>query len=552
MNMPAVRATAATLAATLALFVTVPTERLALRAYVAATELLPRATSEVALVTIDDATVIHPSFADVARRHWTAPLAEVVDALLEAGATVVALDLVFTHARSDNPAWLQTLRRGAHGGRILVGIVDAPQPAWPTPAQRAAAGGRVNLAMVNLLADDDGVVRTLPAAVDGVGAIAATAALRAGGQVQSSLLLAASRPPAFVTWSATQVLDHRGQPALVDAFAGRVVFLGPWLDDEEHHRSAYGLRPGLWLHALATHLWLHGGVQDGRAMAPWASALGAFAGAVGARRHRRWPLPAGIAIATLMTASAWICGWWIPGATALLALALAATAVGGLGAASVATRLTASIPHRLRDTANAPRTIVGTVCFIDIAAFTRAGERCDPASLATDLDRCLARLTELVEAHGGFVDKYLGDGLMALFGCDEHDAGARAAFRAVRACMQEPLELAGERVQLRVGMASGALRVGAIGDARRLRITAIGDTVNVAARLEQLNRQLDTSILGDETVAAANAEAAWIDCGERKLRGRALPVRVWSTRIIDKSCASPSPRSRWRCSPLVR
>jgi adenylate cyclase len=222
------------------------------------------------------------------------------------------------------------------------------------------------------------------------------------------------------------------------------------------------------------------------------------------------------------------------------------------GAASIATRVTASIPQRLRDTAAVPRTVTGTVCFVDIAAFTRTGERCDPARLASELDCCLATLTRIVESHGGFVDKYLGDGLMALFGCDKRDAGGRAAFGAVRACLREHLALGGERVRLRVGMACGALRVGAIGDSRRLRITAIGDTVNVAARLEQLNRELDTTILADEAVAAANQDAEWIDHGERRLRGRALPVRVWSAGIIEPSCASPCPSSRLRYSPLAR
>lgn len=531
MNLALVRGAAAAIAAAAAMGASVPAEHAALRTLVATTAWLPPRSSEVALVTIDETTVSHPAFSGVARRHWTGPLAHVVEALLESGATVVALDLIFTHARSDHPVWLRTLRRGARGGRILVGIVDAPQPAWPTPAQRAAAGGSVNLAMVNLIADRDGVVRSLATTNDGVATMAAAAAERAGALVESPVLLAAARQPEFVTWTATQVLQHRGQAALIEAFAGRVVFLGPWLPDEELHRSAYGIRPGLWLHALGADAWLYGGIQDRRNWAPRGAAAGAITGAAAARRQARWPLPLAIVAAVITTATAWWWGWWLPGTTTLVALVVAAAIVFGWGAASVATRVAASIPHRLRDTAVAPRTVTGTVCFIDIAAFTRTGERCDPAQLASELDRCLAALTRIVESHGGFVDKYLGDGLMALFGCDERDAGASAAFSAVDACLRAHLTLAGKRVRLRVGMACGALRVGAIGDSRRLRITAIGDTVNVAARLEQLNRELGTTVLADEAVAAANQDTDWTDQGERRLRGRALPVHVWAAGI---------------------
>lgn len=552
MNPALVRGAAAVIAAAVAMGTSTATEHAALRALVAATALLPPRPSEVALVTIDESTVDHPAFAGVARRDWTAPLAQVVDALLESGATVVAVDLVFTHPRSDHPAWLRTLRRGARGGRILVGVVDAPQPAWPTPAQRAAAGGSVNLAIVNLVADSDGVVRALPPVSHGIATMAAAAAERADALVESAVLLAAARRPDFVTWPAAQVLRHRGQPLLVEAFAGRVVFLGPWLSDEERHRSAYGTRPGLWLHALGTDAWIHGGIEDCRGWAPFSGAAGAMTGAAGARRHSRWPLPTAIATAVIATFSAWWWGWWVPGATMLVALLVAALLVVGWGAASIATRVTASIPHRLRDTAVAPRTVTGTVCFIDIAAFTRTGERCDPARLANDLDHCLAALTRIVESRGGFVDKYLGDGLMALFGCDERDAGARAAFGAILACLHERLSLNREPVRLRVGMACGALRVGAIGDSRRIRITAIGDTVNVAARLEQLNRELGTTVLADEAVAAANPDAEWTDHGERRLRGRALPVRVWSTGIIQPQCAPPCSSSRSRYSPTAR
>lgn len=542
------RVAAALLAALAATVLAQPVERFALRGLAAMPAWLPARASDVAMVTVDAATIAHPSFAGLTRRDWTAPLADVVAALLEAGASVVALDLVFTHASSDHPAWLRTLRRGAHGGRIVVGIVDGPQPAWPTPAQRAAAGGSVNLALVNLMADADGVVRSLPPVINDGETLAAAAAGRAGATTHSAVLLASARRPSFVSWSAARVLDQRGQAALVQAFAGRVVFLGPWLHGEEHHLSAYGGTPGLWLHALGADAWLHGGVNDRRSWAPGCATAGALAGSFCARRGAAWLLPFAAAMVAAATITAWWTGWWIPGATALVALALAALIVVAWGAAGFATRATAGIPRRLRDTAAAPRTLVGTVCFMDIAAFTSTGERCDPARLANDLDHCLATLTRVVESHGGFVDKYLGDGLMALFGCADQDAGARAAVAATRECLRQRLVLGGEPIRLRIGMACGALRVGAIGDARRIRITAIGDTVNVAARLEQLNRELDTTVLVDEAVAAANPDTIWTDHGERRLRGRALPVRVWSARIIEPSCASSFSSSRWRCS----
>lgn len=173
-----------------------------------------------------------------------------------------------------------------------------------------------------------------------------------------------------------------------------------------------------------------------------------------------------------------------------------------------------------------------TACFIDIASFTRASEAADgPERLAADLGRCLRRLDAEVTRHRGFVDKYLGDGLLALFGLEDGD-GRGDAVAAVRACIDAcrgpgAPRLAGHRVRLRAGLAWGVARIGALHDGPRPHFTAVGDAVNVAARLEQMNRTLGTRVLAAAEVAAAVPGEGWVDHGEQSLRGRERRVRVF-------------------------
>ena len=145
-----------------------------------------------------------------------------------------------------------------------------------------------------------------------------------------------------------------------------------------------------------------------------------------------------------------------------------------------------------------PREAIVTVMFTDIAGFTTLSEQMDAAAAAKLLNHHFAILCRAVDAHGGTVDKFLGDGMLAFFGAPDRLKGhAAAAVRAAAAIREElendNLEAAGEGrppLRVRIGIHTGSVIVGNIGASDRVNYTIVGDTVNVSQRLQDLGKQL--------------------------------------------------------------
>ena len=131
------------------------------------------------------------------------------------------------------------------------------------------------------------------------------------------------------------------------------------------------------------------------------------------------------------------------------------------------------------------------VLFSDVRGFSALSEARTPAEVFALLNECYARLGPKVRAEGGFVDKYIGDGMMALF-----PKGPEAAIRAAIA-MQRTLEkdVAGESLRIGVGIHAGPTLLGTLGEADRFDATVISDTVNVASRIEGASKQLGAKLL---------------------------------------------------------
>lgn len=185
------------------------------------------------------------------------------------------------------------------------------------------------------------------------------------------------------------------------------------------------------------------------------------------------------------------------------------------------------------------------VLFADIVGFTGLSEHMAPDRVVRLLKSFHERGSSVVFAHGGSLDKYLGDGFLATFGGmgEMPDAAARAircaidlqaeigrwnAKRAARGAAQ---------VRLSVGVHYGAVVVGNIGSAQRLEFTVVGDAVNIASRLETLTRQLDCRVaVSDETLTEAALHDANLprfeSAGDRRLDGREQPisVHIWPPR----------------------
>ncbi len=160
-----------------------------------------------------------------------------------------------------------------------------------------------------------------------------------------------------------------------------------------------------------------------------------------------------------------------------------------------------------------------TVMFVDIRSFTARSAHMAPNEAVRLLNEFLRVMVNAVEAdHGGMINKFLGDGFMALFGVE---AGARdhadQALAAARSMRRELEQLNFSRVQrgeeplgIGIGINTGPVIVGSIGSPERMEFTVIGNTVNVASRIEALNKTMNTTVLFSATTRTALKGSAQI------------------------------------------
>jgi adenylate cyclase len=149
-----------------------------------------------------------------------------------------------------------------------------------------------------------------------------------------------------------------------------------------------------------------------------------------------------------------------------------------------------------------------TILFTDVANFTGIAEAADPDSLMRQTSRHFGALTETFFAEGGTVDKYIGDSVMVFWNAphaqsDHVERACRAALAAKAASDALNTRFAAEGLppfRIRLGIHSGEAVVGNVGLAERMEYTALGDSVNLAARLEGLNKEYGTAILVSDAV----------------------------------------------------
>ncbi|MFO0683767.1 MAG: adenylate/guanylate cyclase domain-containing protein [Sandaracinus sp.] len=176
-----------------------------------------------------------------------------------------------------------------------------------------------------------------------------------------------------------------------------------------------------------------------------------------------------------------------------------------------------------------------TVLFADVVGFTPLASKLAPEATVAILNELFTILTEIVFRHGGTVDKFVGDSVMAIWNAparqDDHAARAlRAAEEMLRwldAGNARWKEKYGVTIELAIGVNTGEAVVGNVGSDTRMEYTAIGDTVNVAARLEALARPQQILVTAATKEAAAGEPFDFYDGGPRELAGRREPVHVF-------------------------
>jgi len=185
-----------------------------------------------------------------------------------------------------------------------------------------------------------------------------------------------------------------------------------------------------------------------------------------------------------------------------------------------------------------------TILFADIRGFTRISEHVNPEKIVNLLNRYFSAMTEIIFAHGGTLDKYLGDGLMALFGAptatpDDASNALNAAVAMQRRLLGINRELRDEglaEIGVGMGLHTGEAIVGYIGSDRRSEYTAIGDTVNTSSRLES-NARGGEILISDATARAAHSRYKLKPREPIMVKNRQQPVNLWE---VDWQRASGS------------
>jgi adenylate cyclase len=188
-----------------------------------------------------------------------------------------------------------------------------------------------------------------------------------------------------------------------------------------------------------------------------------------------------------------------------------------------------------------------TILFSDIRGFTSLSEKLSPEEVVEMLRDYLTTMTEVVFKYGGTVDKYIGDAIMALYGApfDQPNHAEQAVRTALE--FQDQVKILSERweakcgVRLRngVGINTGDAVVGTIGSQQRLEYTAIGDTVNLASRLESLTKDFLSPIVISQTTYEEVKHLFYSRyLGEVKVKGKEIPVKIYAVEKAEGRQAS--------------
>jgi adenylate cyclase len=173
------------------------------------------------------------------------------------------------------------------------------------------------------------------------------------------------------------------------------------------------------------------------------------------------------------------------------------------------------------------------IMFVDFRNFTGAARMRSPQQVVDRLDGVFGVLVDILDRHHGIVNKFLGDGFLALFGAPIEDPdAARRAVEAAREMLEAMAENnAGNDWQLRIGIGihMGNVVAGNVGSPRRKEYTVIGDTVNFAARLESLNKEFGSQLLISTNVRDVLGETCGdaVSLGAVPIKGYDLPQTVW-------------------------
>jgi adenylate cyclase len=557
----------------------------------------PQFPNDVVVVAIDDTAFETLGRRQPLPREY---LARVIRGLERAGAAVVGLDITLgtpTTPEADRALAAAMLALGEPGRSRVV--VVGPLVAGSGPLGEPAFVAAVVQASPWVPQDDDGLIRRVaPVPPDGAPTLALAAAARLAGLDRAALdaALRARAPLALPHSQAGRPLGAAGPPVALDGglwtinyvgparsfltipsdaiaalaepgaevaadnpLRGRIVMLGgTFQESRDLYYTPHGLMAGVEVHANVAHMlttrrfiqpsgWvvglaLHVAVVLGAGLVllllrPLAGTLVCVAGA----------LVLGVPAAYLAFDRG---GYWVD-----FLLPVLATCVMGFGTDALARRrfqdafgryLSREVMAEVLDDAPSLRGERReiSVLFSDLRGFTTLSETMAPERVAAHLNEYFDGMTRAIFAHRGMINDFVGDAVMAVFGAPVADADH--ALHAVQsACaMDEALgalnrrwEAAGlPQLRMGIGIHSGQVFAGNVGGPDRIKYTVIGDPVNVAARVEGLNKDLGTTILITEATRLAVGERVTVkDRGMVPVKGRVQDVHVFEVLAVERA-----------------
>jgi class 3 adenylate cyclase len=182
-----------------------------------------------------------------------------------------------------------------------------------------------------------------------------------------------------------------------------------------------------------------------------------------------------------------------------------------------------------------------SILFCDVRSFTTFASETDARAVVSELNELFEILVPLVSKHGGHVDKFVGDGLLAVFGAPQRFVDH--ADRAVAAAreMVSAVAAAGGQLEVGVGINTGSVIAGSIGGGGRLNFSVIGDPVNVAARVEAATRHTgDDILITDATCSRLTRDVPLQPRGDVELKGKSEPLELWAVGGDDRAGPLPA------------
>jgi class 3 adenylate cyclase/CHASE2 domain-containing sensor protein len=540
-------------------------------------------TLEVVIVTIDES-----SMAELGEQ-WPFPRAmhgRLIGKIAEGRPLAIGVDIIFdapsSRGRGDDEALAAAV---AHAGNVVLGaaLVDDVQPFYvrttlnpPTPVIRAGAAG---VAPVNMLPDADGQVRRVPVWMSLNGeripgldaqlhALVAKAGLRIEPLPDSRTVLINFRG-GMRTYPWVSYYRVLAGEIPAEYWKGKVVLVGPTsVIFHDVFTTAFvpsGEMPGVEIHAHALDTLARGDYI--REVPRWVSTVLAvvaalLGGALVVRLRALRALLAATALWAILTLAAFggfvVAGWWMRGMAGTVALVLG---YGGtviehfvreqrerkqLSRFFSPAVVREVVRHKDDGSLTTSRRLV-TVLFSDIRGFTSLSEQLQPEQVAEMLREYLTEMTEIVFRYGGTVDKYIGDCVMALYNVPREDP--KHAIKAVHTALefQERTLAVSKRWEEKLGIAirngvginTGEAVVGTLGSEQRLEYTAIGDTINLGARLESITKDYKTNIIiSESTYELVKGHFVTKELGDVTVKGKTQPVKIYA---VLPDVTSPDP-----------